>query len=143
MIRRAVPRALLTGVVVPWVAVALVGCGVGTPAPGPGPAPSVSAVAVPAGGISLAGLGFRHGPATAITVPADVRIGLRVDQPNMVTMTFVAPDAAVIGDWLRRHLADGGFRITAAAPEGLLFEGYAWSGAFTVSAEGSALTLRR
>lgn len=113
-----------------------------TPASAPGPVPSVSAVPVPQGGVRLADLGFQHGPAAALTLPADVRIGLRVDQPTMVTMTFLAPDGAVIGDWLRAHLTDGGFRVTAAGPDGVVFEGYAWSGAFTVGPRGSALTLR-
>jgi hypothetical protein len=103
----------------------------------------VSAVPVPPGGVRLADLGFQHGPAAALTLPADVRIGLRVDQPHMLTMTFLEPDGAVIGDWLRTHLADGGFRVTAGGTDGLVFEGHAWSGAFTIATEGSALTLRR
>lgn len=115
----------------------------GTPVPAPAPAPSVSAVQVPAGGVRLADLGVRNGPAAALTLPADVDVGLCVDQPNMVTVTFLAPDGPVIGDWLRTHLAEGGFRVTAAGPDGLVFEGYAWSGAFTVGTGGSALTLRR
>lgn len=125
---------------VPLVAV---GCSMRTPAPAPGPVPSVSALPVPQGGVRLADLGFQHGPSAALTLPADVRIGLRIDQPNMVTMTFLAPDGAVIGEWLRAHLADGGFRVTAAGTEGVVFEGYAWSGAFTAGAQASALTLRR
>lgn len=142
MIRRAVARALL--VCAPLVlAVALVGCTTGTPAPTPSPVPSVSAVAVPAGGISLTGLGFQNGPAAAVTLPAEVRLGLSVDQPNMVTMTFLAPDGAAIGEWLRTHLAEGGFRITASSEDGVVFEGYGWSGAFTMSETSSALTLRR
>ncbi|MDO5498625.1 MAG: hypothetical protein Q4F67_02975 [Propionibacteriaceae bacterium] len=103
----------------------------------------MSAAPVPAGGVSLAQLGFQHGPASALTLPAEVRIGLRVDQPNMVTMTFVAPEGPVIGDWLRTHVGEGGFRVTADAAGGLVFEGYAWEGAFTVGEQGSALTLRR
>ncbi|MDO5683253.1 MAG: hypothetical protein Q4G46_10550 [Propionibacteriaceae bacterium] len=125
------------------VVLTLAGCSGQRPIPVPPPTPSMSAVAVPPGGVSLRELGFEHGPAALITIPESTRLGLRVDQPNMVTMTFLAPDGLVIGSWLGEHLADGGFRVTAESAEGLIFEGYAWSGAFTAHPDGSALTLRR
>ena len=72
----------------------------GTPAPPPATDSPVSAVGVPAGGVRLADLGFEYGPVEAITVPAEVQIGLRVDQPNMVTVMFGAPAGEVIAAWL-------------------------------------------
>ncbi len=151
VLRRAVPRILLsrvaarlsTALLIVVVLATVSACAGGGAASPPRPAPSFRTVAVPPGGVSLAQLGFQHGPVGAITVPEDARTGLRVDQPNMVTMTFVAPAGEAIGAWLRGHLAEGGFRLTAESAEGLVFEGHAWAGAFTVSGEGSALTLRQ
>lgn len=151
---RAVPRILLPAGVA--VLVGLAGCGTGQSggqetAPTPIVSPSVdngrtgspTEDGVPAGGVSLRQLGFQHGPDGMITVPEDIRIALRVDQPNMVTVTFSAPEGRVIGEWLSVHLRDGGYRVTAESADGVVFEGYAWSGAFTVHPAGSALTLRR
>lgn len=119
----------------------MAGCADGTPTPAPGP--SLSAVAVPNGGVSLAQLGFRHGPAAAVTLPAGVRPGLRVDQPNLLTLTIEEPPGAMVEVWLRSHLPAAGFTIRAEGGGGLLFDGHGWQGAFTATEADSALTLRR
>lgn len=100
-------------------------------------------MSVPTGGVSLAQLGFRNGPADLVTLPAGVRLGLRVDQPNMLTATVIAPEATAVADWLRTHLSEGEFEITADGDGGVVFEGHGWEGAFTASNAEAALTLRR
>lgn len=128
----------------------LAGCGGTGSVPVPDPSPvtaSAEAYAVPEGGVSLAQLGFDNGPADRVTVPAGARVNLRVDQPNMQTMTFSEPGAGVIAEWLQAHLPGAGFTITAAGPGaeagGLVFTGHGWDGAFTSGGAEAALTLRR
>lgn len=126
------------------VSLGVTGCATGSP-PGSTPTPTVvtRSVTVPAGGVSLAELGFRHGPTGLLTVPAGVRLTQRVDQPNLLTAGFAAPNGDEITGWLRSQLPVAGFRITAQGPGALLFTGHGWSGAFATGGGESALTLRR
>lgn len=124
--------------------VVLGGCGSAAnvpPAPNvPRPIPTVS---LPAGGVSLAELGFRNGPVDRVSLPAGVRLDLRVDQPNVVTATITEPTGPKVADWLRTSLPAGGFTVRADAGDSLLFAGYGWSGAYTTSDQLAALTLRK
>lgn len=133
-------RVVVFGVLIVF---ALTGCAGSGARPLPSPAPVTGSVVVPAGGVSLSQLGFRHGPAGFVTVPSGVRLTQRVDQPNVVTVGFAAPAGAEIARWLETELPAAGFTVTSGGDEAVLFDGHGWSGAFTVGGGESALTLRR
>jgi lipoprotein len=119
--------------------IALAGCT--TPPPElPGPEPRVS-VSVPSDGVTLAQLGFRNGP-SALVLPAGMVIRDRVDLGTNVTMTITSPPGERIAAWLRQNLPAAGFEITADGQDSLLFHRGPWQGAFTVSGDLSALSLR-
>lgn len=103
--------------------------------------PTLTSSAAPADGTRLSDLGFVNAP-PGLSVPADAKISDRVDSPNNVTVVMTAPDGLTVVDFLRGHLAELGFRITADDQNSLLFEGGGFQGAFTVSSGYSALTLR-
>lgn len=122
-----------------WVvAVALTGCGAAPIEPPVTPQPSVS---VPAGGISLRELGFRHGPA-GLSVPATAEISERIDQGNNVTLVFTEPAGEELLEYFRNALPELGFTIDEDANGSMLFHSEAWQGAFTSTDEVSALSLR-
>lgn len=114
-----------------------------TPPVTPRPTASPAAVPVPDGGVSLAQLGFKNPPATSISVPSSALVTSRVDQENVLTATFIQPSAADLAGWLRTHLPEAGFRITADRGDSLVFTGPGWNGAFTAQGGVSALTVRR
>lgn len=135
-------RAPLGRMLVTAAAILVVG-GCAAAAPPPAPDPTPTPVAVPAGGVSMAQLGFRNVPAASITLPAGVQILRQVDQENVLTATFAAPSPAELAGWLRTSLPQAGFRITADRGDSLVFTGPGWSGAFTADNGVSALTIRR
>jgi hypothetical protein len=137
-------RRVVCGLLVAVPALGVAGCAADDPpAPSPVASAATTSVAVPAGGVSLAQLGFRHGPAGLVTVPAGVRLTQQVDQPNVVTAGFAAPGGEEIATWLQARLPGADFTISASGPDAVLFRGHGWSGAFTVGNGESALTLRR
>lgn len=117
------------------------GCATGAP---PTPAitdfPATAAV-TQAGGVPLRDFGYRNAPAD-LMVPAGARITEAVDQPNNVVAVFDKPAGAVIAAFLRAGLPAQGWVITADGDDSLLFERGAVTGAFTVTGELSALTIR-
>lgn len=120
------------------------GCGV-EPRPELPTAPPVSvAVTVPAGGVTLAQLGFSNGPVTAFSVPRNVTVTTSVDQPSGVTLVFSRPAPTELASYFRRALPATGFAITSDEPSGsaLTFRGHGWHGSFTGTAGSSAVILR-
>lgn len=129
-------------VLVAAVAVAVAGCSAEPVAPSPTPtATRAVATSAPDGGVLLTSLGFTHAPA-GFSVPADSFITERIDAANNVTAIFTAPAGIEIAGYLREHLADMGFEITADKNQSLLFHSPTHDGAFTTSGSTAALSLR-
>lgn len=136
---RAVSAAIARLGVMGTCTLVLVGCGAAAPEPTPTPTGSLE----PASGvISLAEKGYGQGPAALIPVPDDVAITQYVDQPNVITASFAQPDGAAIAEVLRTNLPGAGWKITADTPEAILFTRPGWDGAFTISENVSAVTVR-
>ena len=108
------------------------------------PPATPAAVTIPADGSSLRALGFSNGPVTAFSVPRDVVVSTRVDQPTGVTAVFTQPAAAEVAAYLVRTLPRTGFVVTseATATASLTFTGYGWNGSFTGTGDSSAVILR-
>lgn len=131
--------AWLLGVVV------VSGCGAAPASEGPTTRPSGStapSTAAQPPGLTLAEAGYVHAP-EGFSIPGEVSITRRVDQPTVVTALFSAEDGAVVLDHLTRHLPAMGFSIDSQGGDSLLFSNDHWDGAFTLSPEISGLTLRR
>jgi hypothetical protein len=118
------------------------------PSPGPSPSPSTVSPAPSAtispSGLTLRELGFENGPLDEFSLPSDLAIATRVDQPNVVTIVLAGPDPAAVEDYLRAILPAEGFTIDARADAGqaMTFEGHGWTGGFTGSGATSAVVLR-
>ena len=124
-------------------AVALSGCAVAGADPTVLTPSSPSAPAlVPSDGVTLASLGFQHGPA-GFSLPRGLQITLRVDQSNVVTLVVPADQGELLGGYLRAHLPGLGWTITADSPDALLATGEQWDAALTTNSQAAALTLRR
>jgi hypothetical protein len=110
------------------------------------PPPTVSSapVSIPSDGITLAALGYLHGPLEQFSLPRTAVITTKVDQPNNVTAVVSSPPAREVGAYLRRALPAAGFVITADRPAAntMTFAGHGWSGSFTGDAGASAVLLR-
>lgn len=126
-----------------------VGCSAGQSggqSPPPSVRPTPATPSIPAGGVTLGGLGVQHGPVDALSLPQSVRIGTRVDQPTAVTLVLTAPSARAIADYLGSALPAGGFTVEEQAQTDttwtITFAGRGWAGSFTGSGSESALTLR-
>lgn len=102
-------------------AVTLAGCGAAPeepPQPPPSsPIPSVSASPTesPAptptqalAGLTLRQLGFNNGPLDEFSLPSNLQISTRVDQPNVVTIVLASPSPELIEDYLRATLPQDG-----------------------------------
>ncbi|RRD04025.1 hypothetical protein EII34_11600 [Arachnia propionica] len=134
---------LVTSLLAGGLSVALLaGC---SAAPGPievSVSPSATAVpSRPSGGIPLAELGFRNGP-DDLWLPEQVLVVEQVDMANNVTLVMAKPSGEELTHWLREHLPAAGYEITADGAGSLLFHREPWQGAFTVTGEYSALSLR-
>lgn len=119
----------------------------GTPTPSASSEPSATVTespSAPAAGLTLRELGFENGPLDEFTLPSDLVISTRVDQPNLVTMIVSRPSPQTIEDYLRSTLPDAGFTIDARSATGgaMTFEGNGWSGGFTGTDATSAIVLR-
>ena len=118
---------------------ALAGCT--TPPPQPA-TPEVTWTAdAPTDGVTLTQPGVRNGPAE-FWLPSGLVIRDRIDLESNITVTITSPGGAELAAWLRRNLPAAGFEITADGQDSLLFRRGQWQGAFTVTAELSALSLR-
>lgn len=104
----------------------------------PGPTASIS---VPSDAVTLADLLLNHGP-TDFLLPKGTAVTSRIDQPNVVTLTFDSSRRKPLAGWLATRLP-GGWQIDANANDSLLFHSAAWQGAFTCSTTECALTLRK
>ena len=147
------PRLLASSLLVSsLVILGLSGCS-GTPvgeASSPSPQPTVttnpSAPTIPAGGVSLATLGFVHGPRQAFSVPEDAFVTASSDQSSLVTLVLAAPAPHQVYDYLITALPQAGFTVTghngASQTPALSFTGQGWIGNFTGNGSTSAVTLR-
>lgn len=117
------------------------GCGAAAPEPSRPSAQPVS-TAVPSGGTSLRQLGFANGPA-GFSIPAEVLVAERVDQPNVVTLVLKAPSSSRIAAYLRANLPAMGFEVVGDKDDSLVFRDATYDGAFTAANDVSGLTLRR
>lgn len=134
-------RAVIRRVLALSCCLAVLGCGAAAPeAAEPSPSQPV-AVSVPADGVSLSSLGYSFAP-EGFSVPASARIGERVDQENTVVAVFTAPGGADIAAYLRENLPGQGWSITADGQNSLLFERGEEHGAFTVTGDLAALSIR-
>ncbi|HSO68494.1 MAG TPA: hypothetical protein VLQ67_02540 [Arachnia sp.] len=121
---------------------AVAGCSAPQLSPTPSQSVTVSALTeAPADGVLLSDLGFLNAPA-GFSIPRDAEIQERVDSGNNITVVLSSPSGDEVADYLRRHLSTMGFTITADAGGSLLFESAVHDGAFTVTGELSALSLR-
>lgn len=120
---------------------AVAGCS-SAPVPTPSPSTTVSVPAeAPADGVLLSDLGFVNSP-PGFSIPRGADIEQEVDSANNVTVVLTAPAGDEVADYLRRNLPAMGFTITADANGSLLFESAVHDGAFTVTGELAALSLR-
>ena len=138
-------------------AVTLAGCGAAPEEPpqppSSSPIPSVSASPTESptptptqalAGLSLRQLGFNNGPLDEFSLPSNLQISTRVDQPNVVTIVLTSPSPELIEDYLRATLPQEGFTIDAraAAGQAMTFAGHGWTGGFTGTGANSAVVLR-
>jgi hypothetical protein len=110
----------------------------------PSAPPTSVTVAIPQDGVSLKAVGVTNGPGDAFSLPRDVVISTRVDQPNGVTVVLSSPSAQDIATYLRKTLPTTGFMITADSQSSaaMTFTGYGWQGSFTGTGDSSAVILR-
>ncbi|HEY5981495.1 MAG TPA: hypothetical protein VIT41_17860 [Microlunatus sp.] len=114
-----------------------------SPAPTTALPPTPSLTASPTG-LTLRQLGFVNGPLDEFSLPDDLVIATRVDQPNVVTIVLAGPNPQTVEDHLRATLPENGFTIDARADAGeaMTFRGHGWTGGFTGSGATSAIVLR-
>lgn len=79
-----------------------------------------------------------------MSLPSNLQLSTRVDQPNVVTVVLASPSPEVVEDYLRATLPGEGFTIDAraAAGEAMTFSGHGWIGGFTGTGGNSAVVLR-
>lgn len=108
----------------------------------PAPTPTVSTVVTPSSGQPLTAWGFTHEPADLIWLPGSVSLTYTADQPNLLIAAGTAAQADLVQSYLRTTLPGLGWRITADAAGGLLFEQGEWRGAYALGSNSWALTVR-
>lgn len=126
-------------------AVAVAGCSAGPlPRPEPTPLASAPSVPIPADGISLAELGFSHGPVMAWSLPRGSALTGRVDQPNQLTMIVTSPGPEKVVRYLVSALPPAGFTVQEHREDGagsaLIATGYGWRGS-VVGADSGRTTI--
>jgi len=135
------PRA-----VVALLGVALVagGCSVAsTSSSGSSASSSPSAQkALPSGTITMAGLGWKNGPADRVVLPVAANIDRRVDQANVITAIGRPASTDAVLQTLTQTLPLYGWTITASGGGSLVFEDARYDGAFTSDPSVWALTIR-
>ncbi|MEL4358671.1 MULTISPECIES: hypothetical protein [unclassified Luteococcus] len=98
-------------------------------------------ISAPADAVTLKDMMLTHGPSEFL-LPKQVQVTSRIDQPNVVTLTFEPAQRKLLAGWLATRLPSG-WSVDASANDSLLFHSSAWQGAFTCSATECALTLRK
>lgn len=122
-------------------ALALAGCSAAPEmAPAP-PPPSTVVTEAPEGGVLLSQLGYTNAPA-GFSIPRGAEITDRIDAYNNVTAVFTIPSGQEMAEYLRTHLPDMGFEVTADRNQSLLFTDGHWQGALTTQGGLAALSLR-
>ncbi len=92
--------------------------------------------------VTLAGLGYKNGPADRILLPVAATIDRRVDQGNVITAIGRPSASASVLQTLTQTLPSYGWTITASAGGSLVFEDARYDGAFTSDSAVWALTIR-
>lgn len=110
------------------------------------PLASAPSSITPAGAVTLRQLLIRNGP-EGFLLPDQIATTSRIDQPNVVTLTFDAEAGTRLADFLAATLPRTGWSVEAHKDTSLLFHdddvaGEPWEGAFTCSQTSCALTLR-
>jgi hypothetical protein len=136
------PRA-----VVALLGVALVagGCSAAGPTSSSGSSASSSPSAqkaLPSGTITMAGLGWKNGPADRVVLPVAANIDRRVDQANVITAIGRPASTDSVIQTLTQTLPSYGWTITASGGGSLVFEDSRYDGAFTSDSAVWALTIR-
>lgn len=93
------------------------------------------------GSLLLTDLGVSNAPAD-FRVPDSARITDYVDQPNNIVVVFQGADVGELVEFWRSALPEQGWTITGDANESLLFERGQLHGAFTVTDDLAAVTIR-
>ena len=125
----------------------LAGCSASPTGQVPTPSQSPAATAsLPPGATTLRQMMLRNGTASLV-LPAGHATTSRIDQPNVVTLTYDPTAGAELSGWLSRTLPATGWSVDADRDGSLLFhdddvDGEPWQGAFTCSDAACALTLR-
>ncbi|GAA1389313.1 hypothetical protein [Luteococcus peritonei] len=141
---RPEPRALCLAML---LATLVAGCSsapeASTNTTAPTPATTFS---LPAGATTLREMMLVNGP-SSLVLPGDVSTTSRIDQPNVVTLTFPVGQGEQLAEWLTSTLPANGWSVDAARETSMLFhdddvDGEPWQGAFTCSRTSCALTLR-
>lgn len=122
-------------------ALAVVGCAAAPEPPPPAPTSTSTATTAPEGGALLSEWGYTHAPA-GFSLPRETEITDRVDAYNNITAVFTAPSGEVMAEYLRAHLVDMGFEITADRNQSMLFTNGHWQGALTTNGPHAAISLR-
>jgi len=117
----------------------LAGCSTASTGTVQTPAP---AIVTPSSGRSLSDVGFANGAAPLVWLPAGISLTYTADQPNLLVVTGTSSQASQVEDYLRRTLPMLGWRITAEADGGLMFDQGEWHGAYALGQDSWALTVR-
>lgn len=99
-------------------------------------------VIIPSQGQSLSEAGFTNGPGDLVWLPQGIRLEYAADQPNLLIAVGDSSQAPEVEDYLRQTLPGLGWRITADAGGGLMFEQGEWHGAYALGTDSWALTVR-
>lgn len=138
-------RRWLSGCLTVVAGVVVAGCSAGPlPRPVPSPLASTPSVPIPDDGVSLAELGFSHGPVTAWSLPRGVALTDRIDQPNQLTMVVTNPAPEAVVTYLAEALPPAGFTVEHSATDGaasaLIATGYGWRGS-VIGADNGRTTI--
>ena len=93
-------------------------------------------------GVCLDQLGFSHGPADRLCLPADVALADRYDADRTLIALGAATDGPAVRAYLEATLPGLGWEVTGAGQTGLTFRLSPWSGSFAVGEGLWGLTVR-
>jgi hypothetical protein len=125
------------------VALLASGCSAAGPTPSSSASSSASAQkALPSGTATMAGLGWKNGPADRVLLPLAAAIDRRVDQANVITAIGRPTSTDSVLQTLKETLPSYGWTITASGGGSLVFDDARYDGAFTSDSSLWALTIR-